>query len=160
MIRLDQIAGAGDLTVTFPAYAVTSEDGARLVPSMTLAPPSIATQTAAYAMARHRIPARNEGESEVEFGTRQRAMLDELLPGFAVRALDMKSAISGLAQYLVSAYHCAALIKSWEGFGNEDGEAEPELGNILVAMRNPYVATRFNEVVDVAVGAVSDEGNA
>jgi hypothetical protein len=146
-------------TLTFPGLA-EGEGESRVTPSWRLALPSVASERAAWSMARRAVPGRDEGESESAYIERLR---DHLAAHGAILPegrLDLTARAEGAIQAVALSAHAEALILDWEGFGDAEGEPiEPDAVSIRAAMRIPYIASRFETWLSRKLAGAVQEGN-
>lgn len=146
-------------TLTFPGLA-EGEGESRITPSWSLVPPSVASERAAWSLARRAVPGRDEGEGESAYLKRLR---DHLAAHGAILPegrLDLTARVEGAIQAVALSAHAEALIIDWEGFGDAEGEPiEPDAVSIRAAMRLPYIANRFEIWLNRKLARVSQEGN-
>lgn len=146
-------------TLTFPGLA-EGEGEARITPGWRLALPSVASERAAWSLARRAVPGQDEGESESAYIER----LSESLAAYGAilpeGRLDITARVEGALQAVALSAHAEALMLDWEGFGDAEGEPiEPDAVSIRAAMRMPYIANRFENWLRRKLAGISQEGN-
>jgi hypothetical protein len=146
-------------TLTFPALA-EGEGESRVIPSWRLALPSVASERAAWSLARRAVPGRDEGESESAYIDRLREHLTAHGAILPEGRLDITARVEGAMQAVALSAHAKALIIDWEGFGDAEGDPiEPDAVSICAAMRLPYIANRFENWLMRKLAGISQEGN-
>lgn len=161
MIGLDlSTEPAAPLKLEFDALAVGKGEK-REVPVWFLAAPTTAVQRSAYAVARTVVPGQDEGEGETDYRARLKHKLaaygaDQLIQSH----MDLSSIVSGLVTAIALTEMAKALLVSWDGFGDQDGQPlEPSPLAIEAAMRHPTIADTFQTWSDARLAEIVQEGN-
>ncbi|WP_206740481.1 hypothetical protein [Oceanicaulis sp. HTCC2633] len=131
------------------------------MPVFRLSRPTTASYRAAWAQARRAVPGRDEGESEDEYIERLRETLAAYGADMPEGRLDLQDRLEGALEAIALTAHAAALLIDWSGFVDEETQEalEPTLPAIRAAMRDPYVAARFESWASSVVGPMVQEGN-
>ncbi|WP_417491875.1 hypothetical protein [Maricaulis sp.] len=163
MIRLSETAAAETIDIDLPAMAEeTMVDGkrARVVPVITIDKPSAVAWRAAMRSAQDIVPGRDEGEAEADYIARVEAELAKLDLQCLVARVGETAGIGAVLEGLAYTRLAVALVRSWTGFGDADGQpVEPNALYVTLAMKDDYIARRFEEAVRRPIYAVTSEGN-
>lgn len=164
MIRLSEAAAAETIDIALPGRAITKMvDGKRtkIIPVITIDKPSTAAWRVAFEAAREVLPGRDADESESDYLVRASGELGKLNLQSLVERVGMKAGINGVVEALAYALLATALVRSWTGFGDADGNpVEPSAEYVVLAMKDDYIARCFETAVQRPIYAVTSEGNA
>ena len=148
--------------LTFPAYKTKDpKTGKTVTPYWLLHRPTPAHQRAARAIARDAIPGRNEGENDEAWVERLRATLAGFGAIFPEGRLNLEARTEGAIDAMALTALAETLIADWAHFGDKATKSCIDVSPIAIraAMRDTYVANRFEVWVNRHLTALVTEGN-